>query len=79
MPMADWPSLSLSLIKPCAGSHIVECSALPGGEQLEELCMASRDWPIPPLSIRLRNCTIDKVSVSIAMAFFKSYKTGRST
>ena len=65
--MADWPNFSLSLIKLCdlhAGSHVVECSALAG----KKLCMTSCDWPIPSLSICLKNCTIDKVSLLIAMA-----------
>ena len=58
--MADWPNFSLSQIKPRnlhAGSHVVECFAL-GGKKSEELCMISCDWPIPSLSISLRNCTI---------------------
>ena len=68
--MADWPNCSLSLLKPCdvhAGSHVVECSA-PDVKHIQGLCIISCDWPIPSLSIRLRNCTIDKVSQSIAMA-----------
>ena len=64
IPMADWPNFS----QPCGlhvGSHVVECS-VPGGEKkIEKLCMTSRDWSIPFLSICLRNCTIDKVSLSI--------------
>ena len=44
-------------------------SALPWREKIEDLlCMANCDWPIPSLSISLRNCTVDKVSLSIAMA-----------
>ena len=64
-------NFSLSLVKPCdlhVGSHVVECSA-PGGEKIDGLCMTSCDWPISSLSISLRNCAIDKVSLSIAMAF----------
>ena len=38
------------------------------GKNIEELRMKSCDWPIPSLSISLRNCTIDKASLSIAMA-----------
>ena len=71
MPMADWPNFSLSFIKPC--DLIVECSA-PGGQKKEELCMMSCDWLVPSLSTSLRNCTIDNISLSIAMAVRKTNK-----
>ena len=64
MPMADWPNFPCDLH---AGSHVVECCGH-GVNNIEEVCMTSCDWPIPSLSVSLRNCTIDKVSLSIAMA-----------
>ena len=48
-------------------------SALPlAGKQLRNcVCQAVHDWPIPSMSVSLKNCTIDKVSLSIAMAIGK--------
>ena len=40
--------------------------------------MTSCDWPIPSVSMSLRICTIDKVSLSVDMTFYQRIRTSNS-